>query len=61
MEGARKIRAKRAAEPDSVKEKHWMKVQMQIQKLQKKKKEQTKRDKKKITKKWEYEQVRKAS
>ena len=40
MEGARKIRAKRAAEPDSVKEKHWMKVQMQIQKLQKKKKEQ---------------------
>ena len=37
----RKMRAKRAAEPDFDEEKHWLKERLRIQKLRKEKKEQT--------------------
>ena len=46
----RKMRAKRAAELDFDEEKHWLKERLQIQKLWKGKKEQKKRDEKRLWK-----------
>ena len=42
------MRAKRAVEPDFDEEKHWLKERLQIQKLWKGKKEQKKRDEKRL-------------
>ena len=44
------MRGKRAAELDLDEEKHWLKERLQIQKLWKGKKEQTKRDEKRLWK-----------
>ena len=44
------MRGKRAAELDLDEEKHWLKEPLQIQKLWKGKKEQTKRDEKRLRK-----------
>ena len=44
------MRGKRAAELDLDEEKHWLKEPLQIQKLWKGKKEQTKRDEKRLWK-----------
>ena len=55
-----KMRAKRAAESDFDEEKHQLEERLQIQKLWKENKEQTKRDEKKIMERSEYEWVRKA-